>query len=397
MTYLQILMIALLTLVEPITLSVRSSHSFQGEVQLFELIDATTKQTIPYASVLFPTGGGVISNDDGLFEIKLNAVGSATISAIGYKTIELKVERNLGGVSRIFMQPVQYGLAEVEIKARKISAKEIMEAVIRRIPQNYIQKAHNADVFYRNTLSSPEGETWLQSESILKFYDSDGYKQRHWRRNGNVRFAEVVQHRDVVGSWSKNHTFGSFFTFWSHDLLLDSEKQLNSKRIKDYDYSLEAIAQLNGEDVYIISFSCNDLHSSIEYTKGQLFINKDDFAILKYNVETQSDYTFTNKRTKRGWGGSERRLINIKRVQHYSKDKNGNYKTDYGRVINDYEVQEIPKNGEVKSKQSVQTEEYQFFNTRTDSLDVMETSLFDFKNEVEYDPAFWEKFNFIIK
>lgn len=374
----------------------------QDSIQLYELIDKTTNENIPYATIQFNTGGGVVSNEDGVFQVNSTIDKSLTISAIGYKTKDLKCSENKNGLIQIFLDPVKYKLPEVEIKAKGFSANQIVEAAINRIPFNYNQDPTNAKLFYRVSSLTPQDSLVFQTESIFDLYDSKGYKQGHWRNIASRRYAEILQHRTVKGKPSDKVVLD--WTFFSSDPILDNDEAISPKQLKNYEYKLLNILEYDSKEVYEIGFEKVRFQNSryttnpdSKYKTGKLFISKVDYALLRYVSSTHGEFTYEYKTPKiTGWRGQLINRLTHERVEVYSK-VDGKYHMEYGKVLTEYNQTTAKKNKDPEHANWKVNKEYQLFDIRTDSLKVLDTNLFDLRSQKAYNPEFWNQFNLVVK
>lgn len=80
-----------------------------------------------------------------------------------------------------------------------LSPRKIVETAINRLKDNYLQKPHNADLFFRYSSLNQADSLGYQSEALLKFYDSAGYQKRGWRNATSSRYVKLEQGRILVG------------------------------------------------------------------------------------------------------------------------------------------------------------------------------------------------------
>ena len=109
-----------------------------GQTKIIKVIDSLTKDPIPYATVLFSNNTGIITDDNGRFELLeeqyLNN-DSIYVSFIGYKTLS----RELSSLkdSLLILSPNPIKLNEIVLTNREYSAEEIVGKIRENISQNY--------------------------------------------------------------------------------------------------------------------------------------------------------------------------------------------------------------------------------------------------------------------
>ncbi|SDB39254.1 CarboxypepD_reg-like domain-containing protein [Flavobacteriaceae bacterium MAR_2010_188] len=118
-----------------------------------KVVDKTSKQPIPYASVQTAEHSGTMTNEEGFFSINQENVKNdrITISCMGYvnKTVtlaQLKQHNNL-----ILLDEGVNQLAEVYLSNRKPNADSIIARVKRNLSKNYNSQNLNQELFYRET------------------------------------------------------------------------------------------------------------------------------------------------------------------------------------------------------------------------------------------------------
>ncbi len=371
--------------------------------QIFRVLDDTNDSPIPYAHIIYDNED-LLSNEDGYFKTSLSNSKEITISAIGFKT-KNHIIKGSEKIETIYLKTNSYGLPTVEVTAKGFSSKKIVDAAIERFETNYISVPYQADMFFRYTGIDTTGNMTYQSEAILKFHDSKGFKKRRWKKTAASIFTELQQGRIIKGKKKEDlelRELNRIFLFWTHEPIVAFDKPLTKSNLEAYDFKLIDIKEFQGNEVYEIEFNCNKLQTryaglpSLKHFKGKIYINKKDFAILKYEQHYEMDYEFKNKRTKKGWGGSERRIIRNSRIEIFSKSEHG-YHLDYAKVKNYSEVNHNSEKGATKKIVGNSTEEYQFFNVSINHVKTPEENLLNIKSKVKYNPSFWKQFNIILK
>ena len=89
-----------------------------------KLIDAKTKEVIPYANVgAVELSKGTVSNAEGYFQLDVNAPDDQlTISSIGYETMVVKA-KEISSV--IQLNKMDYELKEIEVEAKRFGEKKL--------------------------------------------------------------------------------------------------------------------------------------------------------------------------------------------------------------------------------------------------------------------------------
>lgn len=130
-----------------------ASFCYKGNSQNYQaaLKDFDTKEIIPYASVLYARNNGVITNEEGKFNLDLSKIkqDSIFISSVGYLKKGFAVNNLKDSI--IYLKGAIENLDLVYLTKKNHSAEEIMEFVASKIDSNYNATLTNQKVFYRQS------------------------------------------------------------------------------------------------------------------------------------------------------------------------------------------------------------------------------------------------------
>ena len=123
---------------------------FSQEVSA-QIVDAQSKQPIPFATVQYAPYKGVITNEEGRFSFQPPLSGSdlITISSLGYETLELSLEKIQQQV--IFLKPQSIALQDVFLTNKNLKGKEIIERVKKNLSSNYDFNYTKKRFFFRES------------------------------------------------------------------------------------------------------------------------------------------------------------------------------------------------------------------------------------------------------
>ena len=133
-----------------------------------KILDSISFNPIPFATVYFSNSSGVISDENGDFELiknELNDEDSLFISSMGYKKVSYSLNRFNDSI--IFLSPKPIELNNVIITNRKLSSQEIIEKIKAAITQNYQTDLSENKIFYRKEFNST-----IEKFEINKFKSS---------------------------------------------------------------------------------------------------------------------------------------------------------------------------------------------------------------------------------
>lgn len=116
-----------------------------------KVLDSLSFSPIPFATVYFSNGKGIITNEEGIFELieqQFEKKDTLFISSMGYKKVSLGLDNFNDSI--IYMTPKMIELGNVIITNRNLSSKEIVEKVKKGIDKNYQTQLSENKIFYRS-------------------------------------------------------------------------------------------------------------------------------------------------------------------------------------------------------------------------------------------------------
>lgn len=302
-----------------------SFDQFKGSI-----LDSKTKYELIYASIsVAGTSISTISNSEGKFAIKVpkdKENASLIISFLGYKnkvvTIkDLKSEKNI-----IYLEPSSTVLEEVFVKLRDV--KTIFAGVLNNRSQNYGDDPLQMTGFYRETIKKRRTYVSL-SESIVKiqkqpFSDvtQDQINLFKGRKNADYTKLDTLNFKLQGGPYSALYI----------DLIKNPANIFSEDAFELYDFNLEDVTQINGNQVYVLAFKQKPSYENPLYF-GKLFIDAKSLAIVSatfaLNVEdkVKAGRLFTRKKPV----GVDLYPTEVRYQVNY-REQNGKWIFDYSRA-----------------------------------------------------------------
>ena len=123
-----------------------------GQSYSSRIVDAKTGEGIPYATVQYAKGKGIITNDEGKFNLYLSGsqtIDSLFISSMGYEKTAVGVQQGIDSLITIDPKPIE--LSEVYLFDHELEVDEIIAKVKERLPVNYKQDPIRQRLFFRKT------------------------------------------------------------------------------------------------------------------------------------------------------------------------------------------------------------------------------------------------------
>ena len=142
--------------------------NLKAQSKSVKILDSISFAPIPFATVSFSNSSGIISDENGDFELiknELNDEDSLFISSMGYKKVSYSLNRFNDSI--IFLSPKPIELNNVIITNRKLSSQEIIEKIKAAITQNYQTDLSENKIFYRKEYNST-----IEKFEINKFKSS---------------------------------------------------------------------------------------------------------------------------------------------------------------------------------------------------------------------------------
>jgi len=303
------------------------------------VIDKDSKEGIPYATVsLMNTSKGVACNSVGEFAFNWRSTSAdkLVISSIGYVSDTLSVDEFKKN-KEFQLLPKLYELDAIEVRAKALSAKEILKKAEKNISSNYCQLSHQQEFFFRVKEYENDAVTFNE-EASTAVYNQNGYKSL---TNITKQLkGEILQFRNTTRNQQKDlwSGVGSLWLILTHDVVLDKDNVLH--RPSYYDLTLTGKTILEGRLVYEISFYCKRpgaFTTGFGYpgplsAKGKIFVDVTNFAVLKFEILIyRKPYTSRRHRdlTYDPYGHQL--------VQTY-KQYNGKYFLNYSKQISFYKL-----------------------------------------------------------
>ncbi|WP_165903596.1 erythromycin esterase family protein [Hymenobacter gummosus] len=279
------------------------------------VLDAKTGAPVSFASVgLRGTTLGTISNTEGKFLLFIPAEYAARdtvqVSCLGYGSVRLPLARLAAGQElAVKLTPQDHLLGEVLVKA-PLSAAAIVARAREKLSVNYPQAAHSMQFFYR--FKDQLGDSVrCREEAAVDFYDATGYRRGSWERGADTRFTQVRQLRRHATGIYRQQDMSGMWLIWERDPILTTRNPLSEGPGSHFTFTREGETEYNGRTIHQIRFVCrkpNAFTTPYAYPspaafEGRLFIDADNYAVVKYEAFTTWDTTtMRNKKVLRRFG-----------------------------------------------------------------------------------------------
>jgi hypothetical protein len=361
------------------------------------VFDKDTRQPLPFSTVyLVGRPIGTISNEEGEFQLKLNAASMSetlSISCIGYKNFSALVSSLINTHRQYFLETDIIPIQEVII--RKLSPVILLQNANNRINANYPREPAVLTSFYRETVQRGNHYTMV-SEAIIESY-KPGY---HSAAPDRVKILKGRKNEDFS---SEDSVILKLKAGLNTMLMLDVVKNipdfLTGESLENYHYRLADIVVEDGRDHYAIEFNPEGNSPERSFYSGRIILDIGDLAFkwIEFQVRPEDLDLATES------------FIVKKPVNLIVKALKADYKVSFRKLGNRYYLHMIQcETGfKVRTRRQLTGSVYHTkLETVVIGIDTVNVSRFPqreaarqfefFTDQVGmYDASFWGEYNFI--
>ena len=257
-------------------------HEYKGKV-----IDENTGQPLSFAAITVDgTNIATVTNAEGEFVLKVpkkKANKNLLISYIGYKSKNVPISTLNPKKNKIKLELLSVSLAEINIFPK--DARLLMQAVLSRRKENYIQYPTMMTAFYRETIKKRRSYASL-AEAVLQIYKqpyknifSDQVRLLKARKNADYTRLDTMVFKLMGGPYN----------CLVLDIMKSSNLMISYESMDEYVFSFDNITRINDRLLYVISFKQKEnIDEPLPY--GKLYIDSESLAITKaiFNINTEN-------------------------------------------------------------------------------------------------------------
>ena len=256
-----------------------------------KVIDAESRAPLVFATVAVKeTNVAIVTNIDGEFTLKVGDLGtskSLEISFLGYKNkiVPLSDLKENGSKNIIALETAPIPIKEIIVKP--LDPVSIVEKAIDNISKNYETVPNLMTAFYRETIR--KNRTYVSiGEAVVEIFKAP--------YNSNVRFDGARIYKGRKGTdVEKMDTIlfklqGGPISVLELDIVKNSESILTREAMRNYDYTLSGVIEIDNKPNYVIDFKQKP---SVETPlfMGSLYIEMDSYAVSEaefgFNLENK--------------------------------------------------------------------------------------------------------------
>ena len=253
------------------------------------VVDSATGRAIEGANVT-AEGLSVVTNGDGYFVLKSDAkIETIAVSHVGYRLKRVSVDGLSAENVQIRLEPTAIQLREVLVVADH--PRELVNAAIRKIPQNYSPVPELYRCFYRETamkrqhyICVAEGVVDMYKTSYQKGNGRDGVAISKGRRLLSPKRSDTLSVKVLGGPVAPVQL----------DVVKNTDFLLNSEELDHYELKMEVPTSIGDRSQYVISLTPRvKLPYALHF--GKLYIDRETLAFTR--VELTLDMSDRQKAT----------------------------------------------------------------------------------------------------
>lgn len=253
------------------------------------VVNGATGKPVEGASVAVG-GVSVVTNADGYFMFKSDdAVEAIVVSYVGFRSKRVMIDGKSVERLKISLEPTVIQLREVLVVADH--PRELVNAAIRKIPQNYSPVPELYRCFYRETamkrqhyICVAEGVVDMYKTSYQKGNGRDGVAISKGRRLLSPKRSDTLSVKVLGGPVAPVQL----------DVVKNTDFLLNSEELDHYELKMEVPTSIGDRSQYVISLTPRvKLPYALHF--GKLYIDRETLAFTR--VELTLDMSDRQKAT----------------------------------------------------------------------------------------------------
>jgi len=175
------------------------SNCFYGQEINAIVKDSLSLEPVPFASIYFKKGKGVITNEEGFFRMQYDSLipksDSLFFSCMGYKTIGFPLEQLKDGV--VYLPSQSIALNSIVLSNKNIKADEILKAIQKNISVKYELGYTQKKLFFRESGS----QKFNKLDVVIKTTSIPEFNQTFWDSTMRMIPKQNEWYTEVLGSW----------------------------------------------------------------------------------------------------------------------------------------------------------------------------------------------------
>ncbi len=246
-----------------------------------KVVDAEKGTPLVFATVAVKESNvAIVTNIDGEFTLKIGETGTSQnleISFLGFKNKIILISdlQENGYKNIISLEAAPIPIKEIIVKP--LDPVDIIEKTISRIDKNYESVPNLMTAFYRETIRKNRSYVSI-GEAVVEIFKApynsdvryDGAKIYKGRKSSDVEKMDTILFKLQGGPVNVIQL----------DIIKNSEYILTKEAMKNYDYSIGGVIEIDGKPHYVIDF-IQKPSVELPLFMGSLYIEMDSYALTE--------------------------------------------------------------------------------------------------------------------
>ncbi len=256
------------------------------------VLDAKTREPLPFAKVYLCEGQGTITNLEGEYVIMAKPTDTVTITYIGYEQVKLPAKSI---PRRLYLRMATSTMEEVTVKPITATLVEI----VKKLNNDYsVHRYDKGLYYYRENLTAVREDTLnvlieaiIQANSAINLREFAMYKARmvggEWGLSQVWPFAQTGPMTRDVSYWK-----GRFLTTPLY------RRASRAFYRRNYHIGYKRIKDISGRSFYKIIFGKKIDKESLPYVTGTLYVDCESLYPLAFDGQIENVSLFTTNKGK---------------------------------------------------------------------------------------------------
>lgn len=263
-----------------------SSSSGQTFLLKGTTVDSFTGEGLASATIAVYKEGkitGSVSNKTGQFAIyTAGEPDSIKCSMIGYRS-KIIAGTKINYTDPLIIQLERQSVELAEVVVLPMTAMDIVEKVIQRLPSSQVAGNFETSGFYREIIK--DGDNYFSVAEALFIVQFFPGKKDFKLKLDKGRVKEDIAYTALFEDY---HPGGGPQRAVENSFLTGIPSFLKKKELKKFHFKKDTSSYYDGKRLYVIAFDQKPgVKEALE--KGKLFIDAEDFSIIKYEAETSQE------------------------------------------------------------------------------------------------------------
>tara|TARA_R110001592_G_scaffold357657_2_gene661254 strand:- start:2641 stop:3831 length:1191 start_codon:yes stop_codon:yes gene_type:complete len=237
------------------------------------VFDLNNKKPIESVHILYNNYNGLITNEDGYFEIpKDKNIDSIFLSHLTFKSKRIALS-NIKKGDTIYLQESPIILDEIILK--KFKAKDTILKAIYNIDKNYLNEPHNSFGFFRQSMQEDSKGIEMVEVDFISYIENknSAYSTKITNARRTENYSEI----------SFNTIGGVFSVIEKGDFVKQQSYFIDPNNINNYIYTYEGQIDYQDFKVYKIRFFPKNKEDLKFLRQGELYIDTKSLAFVEIN------------------------------------------------------------------------------------------------------------------